>query len=219
MMIEDDREVRELTAKVLMEQGFSVLALENCEGMIDHLKGYRPQALLLDQLLPGKSGVEAVQEVRNHPEFRRLAIVILTGLGSEEDKVAALDSGADDYVTKPYMPKELGARIKAVVRRAEEARSDERFVAGSLAFDFGSHRVFLGDDEVVLTLTEFRILGELLREQGQVLSRERLRERALGNLSVTDRTIDVHIASLRRKLLSLGDSIATVRGVGYRFTP
>lgn len=220
MLIEDDAEVRDLASSVLTEQGFSILALQDCQGLMDRLKTYRPNAVLLDQVLPGKSGVEAVQEIRRSGEFRRLPIIMVTGLGSEEDKVAALDSGADDYVTKPFLPKELAARIKAVVRRAsEETQNEERLVSGPITIDFSAHKVFLNASEILLTLTEFRILSELLRQKGQVLSRERLRERALGNLNVTDRTIDVHMASLRKKLMEQGDAIETVRGVGYRLTP
>lgn len=225
MVVEDEGDIREILKNLLEEEGFQVVALDNGLNLMEELQFNRPDLLLLDQILPGKTGVEAVREVRASDAFGRLPIIMVTGLSGEEDKVNALDLGADDYVTKPFYPKELAARIKALARRtdsiggaASAPLKDDRITRDSLVIDFSAHRVTIDGSEVALTLTEFKILGELLRQSGQVLTREKLRERALGNLNVTDRTIDVHMASLRKKLGTIGNQIETVRGVGYRFT-
>jgi two-component system phosphate regulon response regulator PhoB len=226
MIVEDESDIREILTNLLHDEGFEVVALENGMRIMEELTQHRPDLLLLDQLLPGKTGVEAVREVRASEAFARLPIIMVTGLSGEDDKVNAFDLGADDYVTKPFYPKELAARIKALARRSDlvgapgdgGGEAGDRIQRGSVSIDFSAHRVLIGGNEIPLTLTEFKILGELLKQSGQVLTRERLRERALGNLNVTDRTIDVHMASLRKKLGPVGDQIETVRGVGYRFS-
>jgi DNA-binding response OmpR family regulator len=218
MLVEDEQDIRDILKNLLLEEGFHVVALENGAELLEEMQKYDPEVLLLDQILPGKTGVELVQEVRANPKFSRIPIIMVTGLSGEEDKVNALDLGADDYVTKPFYPKELAARIKALARRVDTDPKQQKLVVDDLTLDFAAHRVLLNGREVPLTLTEFKILGELLKQSGQVLTREKLRERALGNLNVTDRTIDVHMASLRKKLEPWGNNIETVRGVGYRFT-
>lgn len=229
MVVEDENDIREILRNLLEEEGFQVVALENGLNLMNELNSFHPDLLLLDQILPGKTGVEAVKEVRASQNFSKLPIIMVTGLSGEDDKVKALDIGADDYVTKPFYPKELAARIKALARRSESANgagepklaspgAGDRIERGTVVIDFVAHRVTVEGQEVLLTLTEFKILGELLRQAGQVLTREKLRERALGNLNVTDRTIDVHMASLRKKLGAIGHQIETVRGVGYRFS-
>ena len=220
MIVEDENDIRDILRSLLEDEGFQVVAFDNGVNILEDLKTHQPDLLLLDQILPGKNGVSVVREVRANEQFANLPIIMVTGLSGEEDKVAALDLGADDYVTKPFYPKELAARIKALARRSdltEVERVNEKIVRDNVVVDFSAHRVTVDGAEVGLTLTEFKILSELLKQSGQVLTRERLRERALGNLNVTDRTIDVHMASLRKKLGVVGDQIETVRGVGYRF--
>ena len=222
LVVEDEKEIRDLIAETLTTEGFEVVGLEHGDNMFLELERHTPQALLLDQILPGKSGVEILKEIRLSETHCRLPVLMVTGLSGEGEIVSALDLGADDYVTKPFMPKALAARIKSVVRRVgdhpqTEVNNEDKLVNGQLIVDFASHKVMLKNNEVSLTLTEFKILGELLRESGRVLTRDKLREKALGNLNVTDRTIDVHMASLRKKLEETGQSIQTVRGVGYRF--
>lgn len=222
MVVEDERDIRDILKNLLEEEGFQVVAFENGMNILEDIRLNEPDLLLLDQVLPGKTGVEAVREVRSSQKFASLPIIMVTGLSGEDDKVNALDIGADDYVTKPFYPKELAARIKALARRssvggAEAGTPGDKIVRDNISMDFSAHRVWVNDEEVTLTLTEFKILSELLKQSGQVLTREKLRERALGNLNVTDRTIDVHMASLRKKLGDSGDNIETVRGVGYRF--
>jgi two-component system, OmpR family, phosphate regulon response regulator PhoB len=224
MVVEDEHDIRDILKNILEEEGFQVVALENGLNIIEEIRLNQPDLLLLDQILPGKTGVEALREVRDSEKFSTLPIIMVTGLSGEDDRVNALDVGADDYVTKPFYPKELAARIKALARRSSFSSdappapgSADRIESEGIIMDFSAHRVWVEEQEVALTLTEFKILGELLKQAGQVLTRERLRERALGNLNVTDRTIDVHMASLRKKLSDAGTRIETVRGVGYRF--
>jgi DNA-binding response OmpR family regulator len=223
MVVEDERDIREILKNLLEEEGFQVVAFENGLNILEDIRLNEPDLLLLDQILPGKTGVEAVREVRQSDRYSTLPIIMVTGLSGEDEKVNALDVGADDYVTKPFYPKELAARIKALARRssfgseAPPASGKDRIERENITMDFSAHRVWVDEIEIALTLTEFKILAELLKQSGQVLTREKLRERALGNLNVTDRTIDVHMASLRKKLGETGNRIETVRGVGYRY--
>ncbi len=222
MVIEDEADIRDILTNLLEDEGFDVVALESGVNAIEDIKAHQPDLLLLDQILPGKTGIEVLREVRASATYSKLPIIMVTGLSGEDDKVSALDVGADDYITKPFYPKELTARIKALVRRsalvaAETGPVKERIEREGVTIDFSAHKVWVDGTETMLTLTEFRILSELLKQVGQVLTREKLRERALGNLNVTDRTIDVHMASLRKKLGQVGSQIETVRGVGYRF--
>lgn len=217
LIVEDEPDIREAVQASLLSEGFNVTALDNGMDVLSTMRSSKPDIVLLDQILPGKTGVEVVRELRAEQQFSRTPIMMVTGLAGEDDKVLALDIGADDYLTKPFSMKELSARIKALARRAEIDAKQDRLQKDRLVVDFAAHRVTMDGAEVQLTLTEFKILAELLKQSGTVLTRERLRERALGNLNVTDRTIDVHMASLRKKLGDIGDKIETVRGVGYRF--
>jgi two-component system phosphate regulon response regulator PhoB len=217
LIVEDEPDIREAVQASLLSEGFNVTALDNGSDVLATMRQAKPDIVLLDQILPGKTGVEVVRELRAEQQFSRTPIMMVTGLAGEDDKVLALDIGADDYLTKPFSMKELSARIKALARRAEIDAKQDRLQKDRLIVDFAAHRVTMDGQEVQLTLTEFKILAELLKQSGTVLTRERLRERALGNLNVTDRTIDVHMASLRKKLGEIGDKIETVRGVGYRF--
>jgi DNA-binding response OmpR family regulator len=218
MMIEDEFDLRDAVIEDLKTKGFDVTGLPDGQNFLQVILDFKPDVLLLDQLLPGKSGQEILKEIRANPKTSGLAILMLTGLNSEEQIVAALNLGADDYVTKPFSNKELSARITALARRAKGGSQAEQkqLAVKDLLIDLASYRVTLKGVELALTLTEFKILCELIRQSGQVLTRDRLRERALGNLNVSDRTIDVHMASLRKKLSDMGADIETVRGVGYR---
>lgn len=222
MFIEDELNVREILKSMLEEEGFDTVALEDGVEVMPNLKTHLPHVLIVDQLMPLKKGVDIIHEVRSHADFSKLPIIMLSALTEDADKVNALEMGADDYVTKPFQSKELCARIRALYRRTLENQPDSRKMDAlqfqDLKLDFIGHRVLIGQTEIPLTLTEFKILTELLKQGDQVLSREGLRARALGNLNVSDRTIDVHMAALRKKLGGMGDHIHTVRGVGYRFS-
>jgi two-component system alkaline phosphatase synthesis response regulator PhoP len=218
LVVEDEAEIREILVSNLEAEGFSALALESGKNLFIHLENFRPSVILLDQVMPGKSGLDLIQEVRSNSSYSHTPIMVVTGLTSEDHKVSAFNKGADDYITKPFSIKELCARIQALVRRANVAHKlqQKNISIRDLVVDLGAHKVTLRGNEIQLTLTEFKILCELIKQSGQVLTRDSLRERALGNLNVTDRTIDVHMASLRKKLEHMGDTIETVRGVGYR---
>jgi len=218
LVVEDEAEVREALSESLHLEGFNVESVVDGEEALKVLPELRPHIILMDYRLPGVSGVDVVRTIRKHHEFNAIPIIMVTGLDGEDEKVAALELGADDYMVKPFSPKELSARIRAVLRRvSQNDDSDQTLEMNGLSIDLKAHRVLLMGSEVHLTLTEYRILVELVRGHGQVLSRDQLRETALGNLNVTDRTIDVHMASLRKKLSPLANSFQTVRGVGYRF--
>ncbi|MCC7405518.1 MAG: response regulator transcription factor [Bdellovibrionales bacterium] len=217
LVVDDEKDVRDYLISVLSDEHFEVRGVEGGDDILSVLSSFSPNILLLDYSLPGKNGVEIIRVVRGNRTFAQIPIIMVTGLDSEDEKVAALELGADDYVLKPFSPKELSARVRAVLRRAPRDEK-ERLENGELVVDLRSHKVLLSGSEVYLTLTEFRILTELLRQKGKVLTRDRLRETALGNLNVTDRTIDVHMASLRKKLAQYAPAIETVRGVGYRYS-
>lgn len=217
LVIEDEEEIREFLVSQLREQGIEAQGLSSGEGVLAKLEEFKPDVMLLDQMMPGKSGKDVIVEVRAHDHFFQTPIMMVTGMDSESDKVAALEMGADDYMTKPFSTKELTARVHALYRRTHaSSKAPLNLQFADLKIETKSHRVFLKEKQIHLTLTEFRILAELIKENGDVLSRDQLRQRALGNLNVTDRTIDVHLASLRKKLDHMGDQIQTVRGVGYR---
>lgn len=231
MIIEDEQEIREILKSLLVLSEYKVSLFSDGHDLFTKLEVNRPDLLLLDQNLPGKNGVEIVREIRSSAQFAHLPIIMVTGLTGEDERVRALDLGADDYITKPFYPKELTSRIRAVIRRsgvqpgqsnvteaadATDSHHDIVEIAG-LVVDFTAHRVSLDGLTVALTLTEFKILGQLVRQTGEVLTRDKLRERVLDNLNVTDRTIDVHMAALRKKLGGMGNKIETVRGIGYRF--
>ena len=196
-----------------------MLGIENGDHIIETFRSFDPEIVLMDYRMPGgRNGVEVIRQVRVFSEYKNIPIIMVTGVDGEDDKVQALETGADDYIVKPFMPKELSARIRALLRRSSgKSISVEKLQHDGLVIDLKSYKVFLDSTEISLTLTEFKILCELLKQKGQVLSRDKLRQTALGNLNVTDRTIDVHMASLRKKLVRFSDCIETVRGVGYRF--
>lgn len=221
LIIEDESEIREFLLQQFLDCGVQAWALDGGEKVIEALEQYSPDVILLDQMMPGKSGHQVIQDLRSNAKYCEIPIMMVTGLDGELDKVKALELGADDYVTKPFSTRELVVRAQALFRRSKLSHKSQQknIVAGDLTVDFSSHKVFLRQQEVGLTLTEFKILCELLRQSGQVLTRDRLREKALGNLNVTDRTIDVHMASLRKKLEGMSENIETVRGVGYRLAP
>ncbi len=231
LVIEDEVEIRRILKELLEAQDFDVETLPSGNAILHQLEMHAPHALLVDQMMPGLSGTEIIKLIRAEAKFQHLPIIMVTALTGEEEKVLALDIGADDYVTKPFQPRELGARIHAVVRRSMARQNTLHKLEatpaaapgevgelrqGPIRVELRSYRAFVNDQEIHLTLTEYKILRELLRQSEDVLTREQLRDRALEGAHVTDRTIDVHMASLRKKLGAPGELIETVRGVGYR---
>lgn len=223
LVIDDEPDICDLVKDLLEREGFQVDSSLSSVGILHKIEEFKPDLVLVDFMLPG-GGLELINLLRAHPVWKSLSIIVITGADEEIYKVEALDSGADDYVVKPFSGKELSARIRAVLRRSQSrsngsvpTEGPEIIKTEGLVIDLKSHRVLKDGEEVYLTLTEFRILSELLKRQGSVLSRDQLREKALGNFNVTDRTIDVHMASLRKKLDHYSNSIHTIRGVGYRY--
>jgi two-component system phosphate regulon response regulator PhoB len=183
----------------------------------------RPDLVILDLMLPDRSGTDVCRELRSDERFADLPIVMVTARTEEIDRVVGFELGADDYVTKPFSPRELVLRVKAVLRRGArpspgEPSDDEQFESGPLRLDLGRHRCTVNDEEVSLTAKEFALLRELMSRRGRVMTREALVESVWGSdITVTLRTIDTHLKRLREKLGPAGDTIGTVRGVGYRF--
>jgi two-component system phosphate regulon response regulator PhoB len=221
LIVEDERPIREMIAFGLKRAGFDVREAEDCRSARAALADRRPDLLLVDWMLPDMSGLELTRAIKRDRETRELPIILLTARSEEGDKVAGLEGGADDYVTKPFSPRELLARINAVLRRSSVGASDERIQVEGLALDQASHRVLIGEETIGLGPTEYRMLEFFMTHPERVYSRDQLLDRIWGgNVYVEERTIDVHIRRLRKALEEFGYDrfIQTVRGSGYRFS-
>ena len=219
--VEDDAGIRELVVYTLQNTGLEARGFADGEALFAALREQKPDLLLLDIMLPGEDGISILRRLRAVRETAQLPVILLTAKNTDYDKVVGLDSGADDYVAKPFGMMELVARIRAVLRRTQDSPPGEGggrpLVAGSICVDERAHSVHVGADEVQLTLKEYQLLCLLMKNQGAVLTRDVLLENiwGYGNESET-RTVDVHIRTLRQKLGAGGALIETVRGVGYR---
>ena len=221
LVVDDDPKTVSLVKLYLESEGHKVLCAYDGLEALRLAREERPNLIVLDLMLPGMDGLEVCRTLRTESD---VPVIMLTAKTTESDKLTGLDLGADDYVTKPFSPRELAARIKVVLRRTPSEsleRGPAEVACGELKMNFREHTVTVGGGTVALTPTEFRLLGTLVREAGQVLSREQLIQRVLGlDFDGFDRTIDVHILNLRRKL---GDDpahprfIKTVYGAGYKF--
>jgi two-component system, OmpR family, alkaline phosphatase synthesis response regulator PhoP len=219
LIVEDEKDILELLRHNLEKERFRVLTSGTGEEGLKLARREHPDLVLLDLMLPGIDGLEVCRTLRSDTETRRIPIVMLTARSEDADVVAGLELGADDYITKPFQPRVLLARLRAVLRRLDESAeaAGETIHRGELLIDTARHDVRLKGKSVPLTLTEFRILSHLARHPGRVFSRYQILDGIQGQDSfVLDRTIDVHIAALRRKLGVFGERIETVRGVGYR---
>jgi two-component system, OmpR family, alkaline phosphatase synthesis response regulator PhoP len=223
LVVDDERDILELVTYNLEKEGYHVTAVATGEDALAAARTGMPDVVILDLMLPGVDGLEVCRRLKGDPKTRHIPIVMLTAKGDEVDVVAGLELGASDYVTKPFSPRVLTARIRAVLRRGDEVEDNEATVRiDDLAIHPGRHQVLVGDRVVELTATEFRILLFLARRPGWVFTRQQLVDAAQGDdvfvsdRFVTDRSVDVHIVSLRRKLGCGGGRIETVRGVGYR---
>ena len=218
LVIEDETALCLLLRYNLEKEGFAVSEAHDGEEALLQLKEGKPDAVLLDWMLPRLSGLELCRQIRRSPAWRDLPIIMLTARGEEGDRVRGLDSGADDYVVKPFSPNELIARLKAVIRRARPAVSAEVLRFGNLSLDLAAHRVTRAGEPVHLGPTEFRLLRHLIERPGRVFSREQLLDAVWSrDAEVELRTVDVHIRRLR-KALNAGDRpdlIRTVRAAGY----
>ena len=222
LVVEDDADIQQLVSYNLVKAGFNVTCADSGEEALSLLGQEQVDAMVLDLMLPGKDGNEVCRTVRGQEATKSLPIIMLTAKGEEDDIVAGLDSGADDYVTKPFSPRVLIARIEAALRRKTEAAEPEQdqvsiFTRHSLEIHPGRHEVRVAGQEVQLTASEFTILELLASRPGWVFSRQQIIDQIRGyDYSITPRAVDVQIFGLRKKLGNSGSCIETVRGIGYR---
>jgi two-component system alkaline phosphatase synthesis response regulator PhoP len=221
LIIEDEKDILKVLEYNLEKEGFRTLLCRNGEEGLDWARKELPDLILLDLMLPGLDGLEVCRELKREPKTSAIPIIMLTAKAQETDKVAGLELGADDYVTKPFSVRELIARVKVVLRRREEkGLLPEALKIGGLAIDFAKIAVSVHNKPVELTAKEFELLKTLLQVKGRVLSRDYLLDTVWGfdhALEIQTRTVDVHIRSLRKKLKSEAKRIVTAKGYGYRF--
>jgi two-component system phosphate regulon response regulator PhoB len=221
LVVDDEPDLLELIHYNLTQRGYEVTCVQSGEEALTQLEACAPDLVVLDLMLPGADGLEICRAMKRDTRTAAIPIIILSARGEEADVVAGLELGADDYLTKPFSPRVLQARIKAVLRRRQPdpPEEDNTLISrGDLVIHPGRYAVTLRGQSVLLTSTEFRILCLLGRRPGWVFSRQQIIEATLGlEASVTERSVDVHIVSLRRKLGAYGQAIETIRGVGYRF--
>ena len=220
LIVEDEAPIREMIAFHLARAGYETLEASDCRAARELLVNERPDLALIDWMLPDMSGLELTRMLKRDKDNDELAVIMLTARADEYDKVAGLDGGADDYITKPFSPRELVARIQAVLRRSKSGEG-ETVSSGILELDAAGHRVSANGREVRLGPTEYRLLKFLIMHQDRVYSRAQLLDRVWGaNVYVEERTVDVHVRRLRKALAADGadDYIQTVRGAGYRFS-
>jgi two-component system phosphate regulon response regulator PhoB len=221
LIVEDERPIREMIAFGLKRAGFEVREAEDCRTARAALADKRPDLVLIDWMLPDNSGLELTRSLKRERETRDMPVIMLTARAEETDKVAGLDGGADDYMTKPFSPRELIARVNAVLRRTGVQDESELIQVGELSLDRAGHRVMVGERTITLGPTEYRLLEFFITHPERVYSREQLLDRVWGgNVYVEERTIDVHIRRLRKALEEFGYDrlVQTVRGSGYRFS-
>jgi two-component system phosphate regulon response regulator PhoB len=218
LIVEDEAPLVTMLRYNLEREGFAVDEATDGEEALLRISERRPDAVLLDWMLPLVSGLEVCRQIRRAPTTRSLPVIMLTARGEEGDRIRGLDSGADDYVVKPFSPSELVARLRAVIRRAQPNAADNVLQYADVRMDLGAHRVTRLDKPVHLGPTEFRLLQHFLQYPGRVFSREQLLDRVWGEDSdIEMRTVDVHIRRLRKALNTSGgtDLLRTVRSVGY----
>lgn len=217
-LVEDDESIRELVIYTLKSQGFEAKGFERPSLFWKELEKEHPSLLLLDVMLPEEDGISILKKLRVRPDTRKLPIIMLTARGSEYDTVIGLDSGADDYIPKPFRMMELISRIRALLRRSEDHGAEE-YQAGNLYVCPARHVVTVDNKKINLTLKEYEVLCLLLKNSGTVLSRTQLLNQVWGyEFDGESRTVDVHIRTLRQKLGTAGDLVETVRGVGYKIS-
>ena len=215
--VEDEASIRELVVYTLHATGYEAQGFADGKAFWTALEQELPELILLDIMLPGEDGLQILKRIRTNSRTADLPVIMVTAKGTEFDKVIGLDSGADDYITKPFGMMELVSRVKALLRRTQKTSAAATLACGNLVLNHDMHRVLADGKEVVLTYKEFELLEYLLENRGIVLTRDKILDRVWGIAAeVETRTLDVHIRSLRHKLGASGDLIETVRGVGYR---
>jgi two-component system phosphate regulon response regulator PhoB len=219
LIVDDEKDIRELLAFQLQQHGFSTETASNGEEALDKVEEKAPDLIILDLMMPKMDGAEVCRTLKREEKNRRIPIIMLTAKGEEIDRVVGFELGADDYVAKPFSPRELALRVKAVLKRVATPSDPAEFLTyKDLQVDVARHRVTVANKAVELTSTEFKLLTTLLQRRGRVQTRDHLLETVWGYDYVGfTRTVDTHIRRLRAKLGAAGDCIETVRGVGYRF--
>ena len=220
LVIEDDDDIQELVTYNLVREGYLVTSVTSGENGLESARRVVPHLILLDLMLPGMDGLETCRLLRGDHRTAGIPIVMMTAKGEESDVVTGLEVGADDYITKPFSPKVLVARVRNILRRKTRETSDETSPVKihELVIHPGRHEVLIKGKRLELTFTEFRVLQFLARRPGWVYTRQQIVDAVRGgDYAVTERSVDVHVVGLRRKLGALGKYIETVRGVGYRF--
>lgn len=222
LVVEDERPIRDMLAFNLGRAGYDVDSVASGGEAREAIANHFPDVILMDWMLPDISGLELTRQLKRNPDTREIPVIMVTARVAEDDRVTGLDGGADDYVSKPFSPRELIARIRAALRRPGTTSDEEVAFAGMLKLDSVSHRVSVGDAEIALGPTEYRLLEFFMHHPERVYSRGQLLDRVWGgNVYVEERTVDVHIRRLRKALTPYGYDrfIRTVRGAGYSFSP
>ncbi len=221
LIVEDEKDIVKMLEYNLQKEGFKTLSVRDGEDALDAANREHPDIVILDLMLPGMDGLEVCKALKGGAKTARIPIIMLTAKAQESDKVIGLELGADDYMTKPFSPRELVARIKAVLRRmTEKGPAAEVVKIGALTVDFPKVRVLVKDKPVELTAKEFELLKTLIKAKGRVLSRDHLLDTIWGfdhAIEIQTRTVDVHIRTLRKKLKNEAKRIVTVKNYGYRF--
>ena len=221
LVVEDEKAIRDMIAFGLRRAGYEVHEAEDCREARARIADARPDLMLVDWMLPDMSGLELTRSLKRSKDTEEIPVIMLTAKSEEQDKVGGLEGGADDYVTKPFSPRELLARILAVLRRASPVGASDIVEVSGLRLDDSSHRVSAGDEEIGLGPTEYRLLHFFMTHPERVFTRSQLLDRVWGgNTYVEERTVDVHIRRLRKALEPFSQErlVQTVRGSGYRFS-
>lgn len=215
--VDDDSTIRDIEVYALTQTGFSAKGFTDGLSMLEALKSEKPDLIVLDIMLPGMDGVDVLKEIRQNPETKKIPVIMATAKGTEMDKIQGLDTGADDYLVKPFGVMEMVSRIKAVLRRCEPEEKDDSVTVGNITLKDSAHLVSVSGESIILTFKEYEILKLFMKNPGYVFSRDKLMSSVWGvDYMGESRTVDMHIKTLRQKLGNAASQIETVIGVGYK---
>ena len=215
--VDDDSTIRDIEVYALTQTGFSAKGFTDGLSMLEALKSEKPDLIVLDIMMPGMDGVDVLKEIRQNPETKKIPVIMATAKGTEMDKIQGLDTGADDYLVKPFGVMEMVSRIKAVLRRCEPKEKDDSVTVGNITLKDSAHHVSVCGESITLTLKEYEILKLFMKNPGYVFSRDKLMSSVWGvDYMGESRTVDMHIKTLRQKLGNAASQIETVIGVGYK---
>jgi DNA-binding response OmpR family regulator len=218
-VVDDEQDIVDLITHHLEKENFKVEPFFDGESVLEYIRKNRPAMIILDLMLPGVDGLEVCKTIKKDSQTSMIPIIMLTAKSTETDKVVGLELGADDYIIKPFSPRELVARVKSILRRAEIKQEQAKIIRfDGLSIDLSKYQVMINKKKIELTTTEFKLLSSLVSRPGWVFNRNQLLEQIWDfDKVVIDRTIDVHILNLRKKLGKYGDYIKSMRGIGYKF--